>query len=948
MGDLPSGTVTFLYTDIEGSTRRWEQRPDVMKTAVERHDSILREAIEASGGQVFRRMGDAFCAVFTVAPQALDAAIAAQHALYDEAWNEQISPIRVRMALHTGIGEVRDGDYVGQALNRVARLLSLSHGGQTLLTRPTRDLVSDALPPTVILRDLGGHSLKDLQRPEYVFELVIEGLPSDFPPLNTLDNRPNNLPVQASLFVGREKEVDAVRNLLRRPDVKMLTLTGPGGTGKTRLALEAAASLAEDFRDGIFFITLASITGHELVIPTIAQTLGIKEASGQSLADSLKAYLRDKQILLALDNFEQVLEAATSVAQLLAASAHLKVLVTSQVVLHLRGEQEFAVPPLGLPDLNSLPSVEALLKYEAVNLFVERARLAKPEFELTEQNAAAVVEICCRLDGLPLAIELAAARIKLLPPEAMLTRLAGMAGMQNSLKLLVGGARDLPARQQALRSTIEWSYGLLAEGEKTLFRRLSVFASGCTLEAAETILDFGFSGLESPVAPDDPKSQVQTPKLDVIEDLASLVDRSLLRSTTGQEGSGEPRFSMLETIREYARERLEEYGEAQATRQRHASFYLALAERAQLQAPVSRHSSWLEKVEAEQDNLRAVLQWSLEQNEVETALRLSGALSYFWQIRGNMSEGRRWVEAALALPGAEQYRTAYAQALIGAGTITWLQGDPTAARSWCERAAAIYRELGDQRGLALSLITLGQSTLFLGDAAQAGSLLEEGLALYRQIGVTLGIAQSLFVSGQVKVSLGEFVAARSYFEESLALYRQSGNDWWAAQALNSMGDLARVQGEYSEAQTLYEESLAMFRELRAKTDVPASLHNLGHVAIMRGDLTQAASLFEESLALHRETGNKPGIIESLAGLAGVAGAQKQPERAARLFAASAALQADVSPPAWPAERLAYERNLATARAQLDEHAWSAAWQQGRGMTMDQAVSYALDKTALDV
>jgi predicted ATPase len=918
-----------------------------MKAAVERHDEILRQTIEGHAGLVFRTMGDAFCAVFSVAPQALDAAAAIQRALYAEPWNEQISPIRVRVALHTGIGEVRDGDYVGQALNRVARLLSLCHGGQTLLSRPTRDLVGDALPPTVTLRDLGEHSLKDLQRSEFVFQVVIEGLPADFPSLNSSRNRPNNLPAPTSLFVGRGKEIAALCSLLRRSDVRLLTLTGPGGTGKTRLALQVATELtskdlpADEFHDGAFFIDLAPISDPNLVIPTIAQTLDLKEAGGQTLSDSLRVFLREKHILLVLDNFEQLMEAARSIGQLLAVNARLKMMITSQVVLHLNGEQEFVVSPLSLPDPSlfsgqalkqSLP-VDTLSQYEAVNLFVQRARLAKPDFEITEQDAPIIVEICHRLDGLPLAIELAAARIKLLPPKAMHARLAGLAGGQGSLKLLVGGARDLPARQQALRSTIEWSYELLGEEEKTLFRRLSVFAGGCTLEAAEAVCE-----------------------TDVLEGIATLIDRSLLRSAEGRDtqsigNTDVPRLSMLETIREYARERLEEAGgansgEALATRRRHARFYLALAEaeRGEYQAPAPGHSIWLEKAEAEQDNMRAALQWSLEQDEADTALRLAGALSHFWQMRGNISEGRRWAESALALPGAKQHGAAYARVLIGTGTIGWFQGDLVAARSRSEESAAIFRELGDQRGHALSLLLLGQSTLFLGDAAGAVALLDEGLALYRQIGVKWGIAQALFSSGQARTFQGDFGAARSLLEESLALYRQSGNDWWAAQALNSLGDVARMHADYVSAQTLYEQSLGIFRRLRAKTELPASQHNLGHLAIIRGDLELATALFEESLILHRESLNEAGIIESLAGFAGVAAAQRQPERAARLFGASDALHVAISAPTWPAERMAYERNLAIARAQMDEGAWSAAWEEGRGMSMEEATDYAVQRS----
>src|SRR5215212_6724360 len=506
MSALPTGTVTFLFTDIEGSTRLWERDSSAMQQALARHDEVLRSAIKANGGFVFKTMGDAFCAAFPTVPGALEAALSAQRALLVDVDQGEAGALMVRMALHTGSAEERDGDYFGPPLNRAARLLSAAHGGQVLLSLPTQELVRDQLPSEVSLRDLGEKYLKDLFRPERIFQLLAPDLLSEFPPLRTLDAHGNNLPVQPTPLVGREREVGEVAERVRSEEVRLITLTGPGGTGKTRLALQAAADLMDEFSDGVFFVALATITELDFVASTIALALGVKESAEQSLMESLKNYLRDRRLLLVLDNFEQVLEGAPLVGELVGACPKLKVLATSRIPLKLYGEQEYPVPPLSLPDPRVTPPLEVLTQYEAVRLFVERARAIKADFSVTNENAPAVAEICARLDGLPLAIELAVAHVKVLTPQKMLDRLG------DPLKFLTKGARDLPERQRTLRATMEWSHALLEEGEKVLFARLSVFAGGRTLEAIEVICD----------------AEGDLP-VEILDGVESLVDKSLLR-----------------------------------------------------------------------------------------------------------------------------------------------------------------------------------------------------------------------------------------------------------------------------------------------------------------------------------------------------------------------------------------------------------------------------------
>jgi predicted ATPase len=798
------------------------------------------------------------------------------------------------------------------------------------------------------LRDLGEHSLKDLKQPEHIFQAIFAGLPSTFPPLRSLDARPNNLPTEATHFIGREMEVGAICQLLLQPHspVRLITLTGPGGTGKTRLGLQVVKALlerADSFRDGLFFVALAPISEPTLVAASIAQIIGVTSRASQPVVESLRDYLRDKQMLLLLDNFEQVMQAAPLIGEVLSASPKLKMLVTSREMLHLYGEKEFPVPPLRLPDPRHLPPLEQLIQYEAVALFIERALLVQPDFAVTNDNAPAVAEICYRLDGLPLAIELAAARVKLLPPGVMLQRLQShvLSGRDGRLKVLTGGARDLPARQQTLRGAIEWSHDLLGEEEKRLLRRLSVFVGGCTIEAAEAVCN--------------PTGDVE----DVLDTISSLLDKSLLKrqDEASQYPSGELRFGMLETIREYALERLEESGEAQEIRQRHAEFYLAFCEEAEHYLYAPQHLMWLDRLEAEQGNIRTALRWLIAQGDAQTALRLSAAVAPLWTMRGYVSEARTWFDEVLALPGASERTSARAKGLSSAASIAWPQGDLEKARVWSEESAAVFRELGDRLSLASALTILAVSTYLLGNSTAAGPIFEEATALSEESGQRRYFALLMLARAQMAMGQGDYPLARTRLQIALAEYKTTRSRWDTAQALNSLGDLARLEGKYDEAEQFYGESLALFREINAKGDIPASLHNLGHVALRRGDYKRARALFEESLALHRELGNNLGIAESLAGFAGVeavesqvaAGSVEEGEmgqsrkalRAARLFGAYDALRGATDAPLWPAERADYSRNVAIVRAQVDEAAWERAWQEGQAMSMEQAIEYAL-------
>ena len=829
----PTGTVTFLFTDVEGSTRLLRALGEGFTALQDIHSSVMRAAIAAEDGHEVRTEGDSFFVTFPTAGQALRAAVEAQRGLDEAAWPDG-GPLRVRMGMHTGEGVLGGDDYVGLDVNLAARIAAAASGGQVLLSDATRALVQDALPDGVTIRALGEHTLKDFEEPQALFDLVVAGLGSEFPPIRTAGSPPASvLPSPRTSFIGRDRELAEVGDLLER--ARLVTLTGPGGTGKTRIALGVAAREAERFLDGAWFVDLSAVTDPEVVPSTIARTLGVRPDAMADPEHALTEHLRTKQLLLVLDNLEQVIDAATMVGRLLDASPDLSVLVTSRVPLHISGEHGYAVDPLPLPRRDGEGRLESLDTCESVVLFVERAAAVQRGFQLTEGNAAAIAAIVERLDGLPLAIELAASRAKMLDPEGLLERLG------HRLPALSGGPRDVPERQQTLRDTIAWSHDLLDDPERRLFARLSVFSGGCTLEAAESICS---EGLE----------------LDVVDGVGMLVDQSLLRREDGAFGV---RFRMLETVREFGVERLEASDEADAIRRRHSWFVVAMVEEAEPKL-LAHDRTLLDLLEVEHENVRAALRWSIETGEAEPGLRIVGAIWRFWQVRNHLAEGRRWAERVLSLPAAAERTSARAKGVLALGSLAYYLQDVDTVRVSYREGLDIAREIGDERAEAEAAYSLAFAHLIDQDLIGARELLQLAREIHERLGDPIRQALAKAGLGLIAEREGNLDDATSLLEQARATFIEADDRWGITWTSGQLASVAMEMGDLARARRGGLDSLDAAESLGAAGWNAVALRGLAVLAVREGDPERGVRLVGAAEHLQTITGGEaPPVITGM-------------------------------------------------------------------------------------
>jgi predicted ATPase/class 3 adenylate cyclase len=816
MATLPTGTVTFLFTDIEGSTRLATEMSADFPRILERHHALMRQAFGANDGTEVMTEGDAFFEVFANPLAAVKATAEAQRLLAHEGWPSG-AEVRVRMGMHTGEAVLGSDNYVGLDVHRAARIAAAGHGGQVLLSETTKALVERGLPAGVALRDMGQHRLKDLPTPEHIYQLEIDGLAADFPAIRSLDARPNNLPMPVTTFVGRERQIGEIKNRLAAS--RLLTLTGPGGTGKTRLSIRVAEELLDEYRDGCWFVPLETLREPDLVPSAIASALNVRVPGDKPALESLGAWLAERQILLVLDNFEQVTTAAPLIGQLLTAAPGLKVLATSRIPLHIYGENEYAVPPLAtVAELRAAAhDPDKLSQYEAVRLFIERAVGAKSDFGVNNENAPAVAEICARLDGLPLAIELAAARVKLLSPDQILSRL------ESNLGVLATSAQDLPERQRTMRGAIEWSVQLLSADEQKLFERLGVFRGGFTLESAEQVV----LGKDLP--------------LDIFDGVASLADKSLLRTV---DAGRESRFTMLETIREFSNERLNAGPDGDAIRRAHAHHYFGLALASENELTGANQGEWLDRLEHEHDNLRAAFSRAPDLGLLDEALTAAGAIWRFWQQRGHFAEARAVYDRLLAQPGAAP--AARAKALVGGGGIAYWQNDFAVVGPWYAEAVDLYKAAGDDAGTAEALFNLAYVPLLDGDLPETARIADEAVALFTKLGDEAGVAKSEQVAAFVDYYSADPAEAIKTLSRASEIYRRRGDLFLLADSLVSTSLPYANLAQWDVVGRLMNEGLDIFVGISNESGTAMVYEILGAANAVVGQSEDAGRLFGAS------------------------------------------------------------------------------------------------------
>lgn len=909
---FPSGTVHLLFSDIGGSTQLAQRLGEKYIQVLDRHQHILRSTFTKWNGHEVSTHGDSFFAVFSRATDAISAAVEAQHALAKETWTDNVR-LQVRMGIHTGEPMLVNRDYVGVDVHRAARICAAAYPGQVLLSNQTRVMVEHHLPPDVALRELGKYRLKDLNEPEHLYQLVIPGLPSDFPALKSLEVMPNNLPIQLTSFIGRERQIDEIRELLN--SARLITLTGAGGTGKTRLAIEVTRKISDRYPDGAWLVDFAVLPEPGLIWQSIASILAVREEPNRSLTQTLTDFLRSKNLLLLFDNCEHLISAcAQVVGTLLQSCPQLTILATSREPVGIPGENQYYVPSLTTPQIEAEMFLEQLSRTEAVRVFLDRAVMVRSTFKLTKANALAVAQICRRLDGIPLAIELAAARVKGLSVEQIAERL------DDRFSLLSKGNRTALQRHQTLRATIDWSYNLLSEKERILLSRLSVFAGGWTLESATEVC-----------------LVVQIEERDVLNLLLNLSDKSLVIT---EEQDGETRYRFLETIREYALEKLAESGEKRLVRNRHLDFFIHFAEEAERNYRGERQLFWFRVMERERDNFRAALDYVLHTDQVDTALRLVGTAFWPWFFQGPWSEGQIWTEAALT-KASDLHTKARAKVLMALGLLQFAQSNHSTARTSLAESLSIWQELGDKWWSAFVLGFLGLTQRPL-DRHNASDFVEESLRLATETGDDWILAFALWNSGENALYLHRLTDAESMLNQSLALGQSLGDRMLQNEALRALGEVYEANQEYGKAVGLYRDSLAIVQELRDITNVSHLYFNVGRALQLAGDNQGAKDYFLDALLQSRHLGKKAGEVRALAGLGVVAAASGEAERAITLLTASRSLFAKLGLNSPSTQSAWLDRHFEAARAQLGENTFAVVAEQAQKLSLDHAVKYALE------